>query len=174
LKIGKLKTEILQGVGVRQGNNMAGVLFLFLMTAFADLMEKKFTQAGISRPEMMRESDESFHKGQFIRHDIAKCHKSPTVISFIVDLAIYVDDIAVAFPSREQLEKGIRIIQSIFTSLGMEMHIGEKTSETTWGESKTECLYIPPAKELKQLTLDMGLSKDNILPLYLTRTLLDA
>ena len=123
---------------------------------------------------MMWESDESFHKGQFIRHDIAKCHKSPTVISFIVDLAIYVDDIAVAFPSREQLEKGIRIIQSIFTSLGMEMHIGEKTSETTWGESKTECLYIPPAKELKQLTLDMGLSKDNILPLYLSRTLLDA
>ena len=88
-------------------------------------MEKKFTQAGISRPEMMRDSDESFHKGQFIRHDIAKCRKSPTVISFIVDLAIYVDDTAVAFPSKEQLEKGIRI----FTSLGMEMHIGEKTSE---------------------------------------------
>ena len=49
LKIGKLKTEILQGVGVRQGDNMAGVLFLFLMTAFADLMEKKFAQAGILR-----------------------------------------------------------------------------------------------------------------------------
>jgi hypothetical protein len=42
------------------------------------------------------------------------------------------------------------------------MHIGEKTSETTWGESKTECLYIPPATELKQLALDMGLSKDDI------------
>jgi hypothetical protein len=41
------------------------------------------------------------------------------------------------------------------------MHIGEKTSETTWGESKTEFLYIPPATELKQL-LDMGLSKDDI------------
>jgi hypothetical protein len=162
LKIGKLKTEILQGVGVRQGDNMAGVLFLFLMTAFADLMEKKFAQAGILRPEMMRESDESFHKGQFIRHDITKCRKSPTLISFIVDLAVYVDDTAAAFPSREQLEKGSRIIQSIFTSLGMEMHIGVKTSETTWGESKTECLYIPPAKELKQLALDMGLSKDDI------------
>ena len=35
-------------------------------------------------------------------------------------------------------------------------------TETTWGESKTECLYIPPAKELKQLALDMGLSKDDI------------
>jgi hypothetical protein len=63
LKIGKLKTEILQGVAERQGNNMAGGTLPILMTAFAHLMEKKFTQAGISRPEMIRESDESFQKG---------------------------------------------------------------------------------------------------------------
>jgi hypothetical protein len=31
------------------------------------------------------------------------------MISFIVDYAIYVDDTAVAFPSREQLEKGINL-----------------------------------------------------------------
>ena len=127
LKIGKLKTEILQGVGVRQGNNMAGVLFLFLMNAFSDLMELKFARAGISRPEMMRESDESIYKGQFIRHVIDKCRKSPTMISFIVDLAIYVDDTAVAFPSREQLEKGICIIQ-------VSLHHGD--ADAHWRENE--------------------------------------
>jgi len=31
--------EILQNVGVRQGNNMVPVLFLFLMKAFAQILE---------------------------------------------------------------------------------------------------------------------------------------
>ncbi len=40
LKIRKQKIEILQGVGVRQGDNMAPVLFLFLMAAIAELLDK--------------------------------------------------------------------------------------------------------------------------------------
>jgi hypothetical protein len=57
LKLGKLNTETLQEVGARQGDNMAPVLFLFVMTAFADLMEmgNEFCSAGISRPEMVRD-----------------------------------------------------------------------------------------------------------------------
>jgi len=39
LKIEKEVEEILQGVGVRQGDNMAPVLFLFLMSAFAETLE---------------------------------------------------------------------------------------------------------------------------------------
>ena len=39
LKIKKEKAEIPQSVRVRQGDNMAPVLFLFLMTAFAKTLE---------------------------------------------------------------------------------------------------------------------------------------
>jgi hypothetical protein len=39
LKIEKEKVEIPQTVGVRQGDNMAPVLFLFLMTDFAETLE---------------------------------------------------------------------------------------------------------------------------------------
>jgi hypothetical protein len=42
LKIGKEKIEIIQSVGVRQGDNLALVLFLFLLTAFAELLEKEY------------------------------------------------------------------------------------------------------------------------------------
>ena len=37
-KLGKVKVEISQGVGVRQGDNMALVLFLFFMTAFLEFL----------------------------------------------------------------------------------------------------------------------------------------
>jgi len=39
LKSKKEKVEIPQTVGVRQGDNMAPVLFLFLMTAFSETLE---------------------------------------------------------------------------------------------------------------------------------------
>jgi hypothetical protein len=39
LKIDKEITEIVQSVGVRQGDNMAPVLFLFLMSAAAETLE---------------------------------------------------------------------------------------------------------------------------------------
>ena len=42
LKIKKEVSEILQEVGVRQGDTMALVLFLFLMTAFAETLELKW------------------------------------------------------------------------------------------------------------------------------------
>jgi hypothetical protein len=41
LKIDKEIQEILQSAGVRQGNNMAPVLFLFLMSAAAKTLEVK-------------------------------------------------------------------------------------------------------------------------------------
>ena len=43
LKIGKEKKEIQQKVGVRQGDNMSPVLFLFMMAAFAETLENEWS-----------------------------------------------------------------------------------------------------------------------------------
>jgi hypothetical protein len=47
LKIENKVEEILQEVGVRQGDNMAPVLFLFLMSAFSETLEIEWRNAGI-------------------------------------------------------------------------------------------------------------------------------
>ncbi len=47
LKIKKEVVEISQLVGVRQGDNMAPVLFLFLMSAFAKTLENEWKNAHI-------------------------------------------------------------------------------------------------------------------------------
>ena len=47
LKIEKEVVELTQSVGVRQGDNMAPVLFLFLMSAFAKTLETESKNAGI-------------------------------------------------------------------------------------------------------------------------------
>jgi hypothetical protein len=47
LKIEKEVVELPQTVGVRQGDNMAPVLFLFLMSAFAETLETEWKTAEI-------------------------------------------------------------------------------------------------------------------------------
>ena len=47
LKIERETVELPQSVGVRQGDNMAPVLFLFLMSAFAETLEIEWKAAGI-------------------------------------------------------------------------------------------------------------------------------
>jgi hypothetical protein len=47
LKIDKDIQEIPQSVGVQQGNNMAPVFFLFLMSAAAETLKSAWKQAGI-------------------------------------------------------------------------------------------------------------------------------
>jgi hypothetical protein len=71
LKIGKEMGEVLQSVGVRQGDNMAPVLFLFLMTAFAESLEKEYDRNNIKKIELHRASDDDFING----NAILKSHK---------------------------------------------------------------------------------------------------
>jgi len=52
LKIGEETREILQSVRVRQGDNMAPVLFHFLMTAFAKSLEKEYDRNNIKKIEL--------------------------------------------------------------------------------------------------------------------------
>jgi hypothetical protein len=47
LKIKKDVVELPQSVGVQQGDNMAPVLFLFLMSAIVETLEAKWKNAGI-------------------------------------------------------------------------------------------------------------------------------
>ncbi|KAL7529522.1 hypothetical protein ACHAWF_003009 [Thalassiosira exigua] len=72
LKIGIETAEISQGVGVRQGDNLSPVLFLFLMSAFAKTLEWERAKANLPKVCLHRasmETAEEFAKGQLTGHD---------------------------------------------------------------------------------------------------------
>ncbi len=58
LKIEKEVREILQEVGVQQGDNMALVLFLFLMTAFAETLQLEWKHENIKVVTVMTAADD--------------------------------------------------------------------------------------------------------------------
>ena len=58
---------------------------------------------------------------------------------------LYLDDGAFIFDSRIDLIKGVKLIDSLFKKISMEMHVGKNEKA-----SKTECIMFPPPGFLKQ------------------------
>jgi hypothetical protein len=138
LKIEKEVREISQSVGVRQGDNMAPVLFLFLMSAAAETLEMAWKHAGIWVLTVGHAPDEELHTG-CIRGHPPKISLSRKLTAFEIFQLLSVDDGAFPFPTRLDLIEGVTLIHCHLARFGLEVHIGRG------GDSlKTECVFFPP------------------------------
>ena len=142
LKIEKEVEEILQGVGVRQGDNMAPVLFLFLMSAFAETLEIEWKNQGIGVVTVQTASEEALLEGKAAikSHSISQ-YTSRTLSAYEILQCLYVDDGAFVFNTRSDMARGLNMIYNHFAKFGLEMHIGRGDTA-----SKTECVFFPPPR----------------------------
>ena len=138
LKIDKEIIEILQSVGVRQGDNMAPVLFLFLMSAAAETLEPAWRQADIEVLTVAHNKDDEIDTG-YIRGHTPRMYTSRKLTAYEIYQLLYVDDGAFPFPTRDALIKGLSLIYSHLARFGLEVHIGRGDES-----SKTECVFFPP------------------------------
>jgi hypothetical protein len=138
LKIEKEVVEIPQSIGVQQGDNMAPVLFLFLMIAFAKTLKIVWREKEISILSVMTASDDNLINGKNCNHTPAM-FTSKTLTAYEILQCLYVNDGAFPFGTRDDLMKGMELIYYHVSRFGMEMHIGQGTSQ-----SKTECVFFPP------------------------------
>jgi len=145
LKIENEITEIPQSVGVRQGDNMVPVLFLFLMTAFAKTLEIVWKDQGIPILSMMTAADEHLAEGKICSHTPAML-RYKKLARYEILQCLCVDDGAFPFGTREDLQQGMELVYRHFARFGMEMHIGRGSSE-----SKTECVFSPPPQFFQRL-----------------------
>jgi hypothetical protein len=113
LKIDKEIQEILQSIRVRQGNNMAPVLFLFLMSAAAKTLEVKWRETGIAVLKVMQLSDNELESGCICGHTPCM-YNSTRLTAFEIFQLLYVNDGAFPFPDYNALIVGINLIYSHF------------------------------------------------------------
>ena len=99
---GKVETSIDFKVVVKQGKIMAPVIFMFLMMAFAESLEDKWTALGISKAKYACKDNSPRSTGQLVIH-------RPVTFSYgmLFDLfcMLYVDDGAFVFEPRTDIEK---------------------------------------------------------------------
>ena len=145
LKIEKEVVELAQTVGVRQGDNMAPVLFLFLVSAFAETLEAawKQEQIGVCTVRSYIGSSLTSGKGK-LRGHLPKEYLSRDLTAVDILQCLYVDDGAFIFNSRADMTRGLTLLCSHFGRLGLEMHIGRGTVA-----SKTDCMFFPPPRLLR-------------------------
>jgi exonuclease III len=136
LQIGQESVKIPYTIGVQQGDPMAPVLFIFLMQAFAEVLEKKWSSnwdIEALKFNYMLKGDSNFGRlnGQ---------NPKAKGVSFSLFYLLYIDDGVFMFNSREDLIKGTNMLYDLFKMFGLSMHIGENGKK-----SKTEAMYISPS-----------------------------
>ena len=144
LKIEKEVVELAQTVGVCQGDNMAPVLFLFLMSVFAETLEAEWKQAGIDVCTVRSFVGPSLTSGKGkLRGHLPKEYLSNDLTAVKILQCLYVDDGAFIFKSREDMKRGLALLYHHFGRLGLEMHIGRGSAAL-----KTECIFSLPQASL--------------------------
>ena len=101
LIIGKIDTSIPFQVGVKQGDSMAPVLFLFIIMGFAETLEKEWIRNGLHMLQFRRHDNSSRSSGRNISHP-RRIFSEGTF--FEIFCMLYVDNGAFTFLSRLELE----------------------------------------------------------------------
>ena len=111
-----------QTVGVRQGDCMAPVLFLFRVMDFSETLEKEWFKAGLQMVALKQHSQSPRDMGRLIGHKKKNFSQGTLLALFCV---LYVDNGAFLFEDHDQLKQGLSLIFSHFTRFGIEIHIGK-------------------------------------------------
>jgi hypothetical protein len=104
---------------------MAPVLFLFLMSAFAETLKVALKEAGIDvcAVRLVIEARLTAGNGK-VRGHSPKEYLAHDLTAAKIFQCLYVDDGTFIFSIRNSLIQGIELVHHHFTQLGLEMHIG--------------------------------------------------
>ena len=117
--------------GVKQGDNLAPLLFLFMIQAAADLTEAHWS---FEKPMLWKDKKEYLNSRR----------RTKDAVEILFNRSFYADDAAFIFLSRADAIAGCKVIVEQFARLGLTVHLGRGASK-----SKTEAMYIPVKREGK-------------------------
>ena len=139
--LGSTRCVVDYTVGVRQGDNMAPILFLFLMHAMSETLAKKR-----AREQQIPGLTFRYHRTTGSQRGRIRNQPQPQRtqgISFELVDALFVDDTAVVASSYDDLTHAAVELHEHFRRFGLLMHVGTLLEDGTWEKSKTEAMFFP-------------------------------
>jgi hypothetical protein len=124
-------------VGVKQGDTLAPILFLFVMQAAFESLLPKFEAQGIRMPEFLTKMDD-------ITHGRRAGSTESGILRFVLPWLLYADDSGLPFTSRTDLVRGARLLNEHLSRFGLVMHRGRLANDgSLQAESKTLAMLVP-------------------------------
>jgi len=115
------------------------------MQAMHEITAKQWAAAQITPLSFCHATTDPKNPGKLIRHK-----KTDTLITAAdLFLLLYVDDGAVCFTSRQDMIRGVSILEKQMTRLGLVMHAGREGKK-----SKTEFMFFPSPLSSKTMILN--------------------
>ena len=150
IKTGDSEAEVDSTQGVKQGDNLAPCLFLFMMQAVTSTIKEEWESAGLCVKTVSK--DDGMVSGSRKKGDCDRLYKHPrpqdnagTIMRRIMGF-LYADDTGLLFESRDKLRQGASIIAAHFKKFGMKMHVGTRVDDQSISKSKSVAVFFPGNK----------------------------
>ena len=134
-----VKKTISSTSGVKQGDNLAPVLFLYVVQAVIDTWEQRWDEGNLPL-RWLPPTNTGKDRGQ-----LTSINWRNSGETFDINETLYADDAAFCFTSKEKLTKGTKLLQEIFDEFGLTIHIGTGFGTPEKEDSKTVAMFIPGA-----------------------------
>ena len=136
-KMGKKLTKIKGKVGVKQGDNLGPILFIIMVNAVAETLNKKwkFQKPTFQWHGMKADGSHRYNPKLGTGTNWRNKGESFTFVD-----SYYVDDAVYLLLNREDLEQAAKLIKSHFKRFGLSVHCGDKRKNE---RSITEVMHIP-------------------------------
>jgi Reverse transcriptase (RNA-dependent DNA polymerase) len=128
--------------GVKQGDPLAPVLFLFAIQAALESMNKQWP---VKKPNF-----EWCPTGGNLSTRITCKSKLAT---FELNRSIFADDAAILFCSRDDIVIGSKHVCDHFAKFGLEVHLGSRSEDGKKVISKTEFMHVPAKNQNGRVSL---------------------
>jgi hypothetical protein len=129
IKVGEETAEVDSTIGVKQGDNLAPVLFLCFIQAAFESLEKIWPEGGKVRLKSKLDS---------CLHGRKTGKKDKQVSFFEFWCSLYADDAMLTFDSRDSLIEGTKLFFEHMKRFGLEMHLGRGGKA-----AKSVAMFVP-------------------------------
>ena len=107
LKIGKIEEKMSQTVGLRKGDCMSPVIFLFMVMVFSETLVTEWIKAYLKMINLRQHTHSPRNVGKLTGHKKKNFEQGTLLALFCV---LYVDNGAFNFEHRDQLTRGLNLI----------------------------------------------------------------
>ena len=147
--IESVRKSIASTSGVKQGDNLAPVLFLYMVQAVIDTWESQRAAHNLQDLPLrwMKPTIAGTDRGQLV--SAAWKNKGS---SFNISETLYADDAAFCFGTKEELCEGAKLLRKIFSDFGLNIHIGTGLDSPHVKQSKTVAMFFPGAGSSTDVT----------------------